>query len=134
MERPWVVRATTTLSIVVYLAVGVAAFMANETKPCESSAAPAAAADDPCTEPLTFIDALYMSIITITTVGYGDFSPQGTGMKVFTILYILVGTTCAPPPLSHTVVPALPHRTIPLHVHILQQIHACACTGTPFSI
>ena len=58
MERPWVVRATTTLSIVVYLAVGVAAFMANETKPCESSVAPTAAADDPCTEPLTFIDAL----------------------------------------------------------------------------
>ena len=106
MERPWVVRATTT-PIVVYLAVGVAAFMANETKPCESSVAPTAAADDPCTEPLTFIDALYMSIITITTVGYGDFSPHGTGMKVFTILYILVGTTYAPPPLSHTrIVPA----------------------------
>ena len=105
MERPWVVRATTTLSIVVYLAVGVAAFMANETKPCESSAAPASAADDACTEPLTFIDALYMAIITISTVGYGDFSPKSTGMKVFTIIYILVGTTYVHPPLAHTYCP-----------------------------
>lgn len=98
MDHPWVGRAVTAVSIAVYLAVGVATFMANETKPCESSAALAAAAEkgkgnDPCIEPFTFIDALYMSIITISTVGYGDFSPQGTGMKVFTIIYILVGTT-----------------------------------------
>jgi len=39
----------------------------------------------------TYLDSLYFSIITLTTVGYGDFSPQTDGGKVFTILYIIVG-------------------------------------------
>lgn len=39
----------------------------------------------------SWIDALYFSIITLTTIGYGDFSPQTPGGKIFTIFYILVG-------------------------------------------
>ena len=39
----------------------------------------------------TWLDAFYFSIITLTTIGYGDFSPQTTGGKLFTIFYILVG-------------------------------------------
>ena len=38
-----------------------------------------------------WIDALYFSVITLTTVGYGDFSPQTTAGKVFTIFYIILG-------------------------------------------
>lgn len=38
-----------------------------------------------------WIDALYFSVITLTTVGYGDFSPQTTGGKIFTIFYIILG-------------------------------------------
>ena len=38
-----------------------------------------------------YVDALYFSIITLTTIGYGDFSPQTTGGKLFTIFYIIVG-------------------------------------------
>ena len=37
------------------------------------------------------LDALYFSTITLTTVGYGDFAPQTSFGKVFTIIYILVG-------------------------------------------
>ena len=53
------------------------------------------------------IDALYLTIVTISTVGFGDISPSGAcsddegndlgtsstcvGMRVFTVLYILVG-------------------------------------------
>lgn len=37
----------------------------------------------------SFIDALYMTIITVTTVGYGEVHPFGVGEKVFTILLIL---------------------------------------------
>ncbi len=39
----------------------------------------------------TWLDSLYFSVITLTTVGYGDFSPQTDAGKVFTMIYILVG-------------------------------------------
>lgn len=37
------------------------------------------------------LDALYFSVITLTTVGYGDFSPVTMVGKIFTMFYILVG-------------------------------------------
>lgn len=39
----------------------------------------------------TWLDSLYFSIITLTTIGYGDFSPQTDIGKGFTILYIIIG-------------------------------------------
>ena len=39
----------------------------------------------------SWLDAFYFSMITLTTIGYGDFSPQTTGGKWFTIFYILIG-------------------------------------------
>jgi hypothetical protein len=38
-----------------------------------------------------FLDALYFSAITLTTIGYGDFSPQTDLGKIFTIIYIGFG-------------------------------------------
>lgn len=42
-------------------------------------------------EGLNWLDAVYFSIITLTSVGYGDISPQTDIGKVFTSVYILVG-------------------------------------------
>lgn len=39
----------------------------------------------------SWIDSLYFSIITLTTIGYGDFSPQTQAGKLFTIFYIVLG-------------------------------------------
>ena len=39
----------------------------------------------------TLIDAFYFSVITLTTVGYGDLSPTTPGSKLFTAFYILMG-------------------------------------------
>eukprot|EP00746_Dinoflagellata_sp_MGD_P010130 gnl/MRDRNA2_/MRDRNA2_120829_c0_seq1.p1 gnl/MRDRNA2_/MRDRNA2_120829_c0~~gnl/MRDRNA2_/MRDRNA2_120829_c0_seq1.p1 ORF type:complete len:620 (-),score=147.85 gnl/MRDRNA2_/MRDRNA2_120829_c0_seq1:115-1974(-) len=38
-------------------------------------------------------DALYFSAVTVTTVGYGDFSPSNDNMRIFTVFYILFGLT-----------------------------------------
>ena len=42
-------------------------------------------------EEWSWIDSLYFSVITLTTVGYGDFSPSTDAGKLFTIFYILIG-------------------------------------------
>ncbi len=42
-------------------------------------------------EHLRLLDALYFSTITLTTVGYGDFSPHTDAGKLFTMVYLLVG-------------------------------------------
>lgn len=39
----------------------------------------------------TLLDALYFSVVTLTTVGFGDFAPETAAGKIFTIFYILVG-------------------------------------------
>lgn len=42
-------------------------------------------------EDKVFIDALYMTIVTVSTVGYGDMVPTSPGGKMFNILLIFVG-------------------------------------------
>jgi voltage-gated potassium channel len=42
-------------------------------------------------EDLRWIDCLYFSVITLTTVGYGDFAPTTTPGKIFTMVYVVVG-------------------------------------------
>jgi voltage-gated potassium channel Kch len=39
----------------------------------------------------SYIDSLYFSVVTLTTIGYGDFAPQTDEGKLFTILYIVIG-------------------------------------------
>lgn len=38
-----------------------------------------------------YLDSFYFSVITLTTIGFGDFSPQTTGGKIFTMIYVLIG-------------------------------------------
>jgi voltage-gated potassium channel len=39
----------------------------------------------------SFLDALYMTVITLTTVGYGEVHPLSTAGKIFTIILLMVG-------------------------------------------
>ncbi len=39
----------------------------------------------------SFIDALYMTVITITTIGFGEVHPFGVEEKIFTVILILLG-------------------------------------------
>ncbi len=38
-----------------------------------------------------YIDALYFAVVTMATVGYGDFAPTTAAGKVFTIGYLFIG-------------------------------------------
>ncbi|HET6444874.1 MAG TPA: potassium channel family protein [candidate division Zixibacteria bacterium] len=37
------------------------------------------------------LDSLYFSVVTLATVGYGDFSPETAAGKVFAMVYMLFG-------------------------------------------
>ena len=42
-----------------------------------------------------YLDALYFSAYTMTTVGYGDFVPKTDAGKIFTIFYVFTGVAIA---------------------------------------
>ncbi len=42
-------------------------------------------------EKLTWFDSYYFSVITLSTVGYGDITPHTTIGKLFTTFYIFTG-------------------------------------------
>ena len=46
-------------------------------------------------EKWSYLDAVYFSAATITTVGYGDIAPQTNAGKVFTIFYLFAGVGIA---------------------------------------
>lgn len=42
-------------------------------------------------EQYSWVDAYYMSVVTLATVGYGDYVPHTDFGKIFTTFYILIG-------------------------------------------
>jgi voltage-gated potassium channel len=46
-------------------------------------------------EGYSLVDALYMTVTTLTTVGFGEIEPLGTGGRIFTLSLIAIGFTAA---------------------------------------
>lgn len=44
-------------------------------------------------EKWNWLDSVYFTIVTLATVGYGDYVPHTNAGKIFTIFYILIGIT-----------------------------------------
>lgn len=42
-------------------------------------------------EGLRWVDAFYLSVVTLTTVGYGDLHPVTDAGKIFTVIYLFTG-------------------------------------------
>lgn len=42
-------------------------------------------------EDWTAVESFYFAVITISTVGYGDFIPSSRAGKLFTVFYVLIG-------------------------------------------
>jgi voltage-gated potassium channel len=43
------------------------------------------------TEHWSWVDAYYFSVVSLTTVGYGDLTPHTTSGKIFTTIYLMFG-------------------------------------------
>jgi hypothetical protein len=41
----------------------------------------------------SWVDALYFSVVAVTTVGFGDLTPTTNLTKLFTVFYVLAGAT-----------------------------------------
>lgn len=80
------------------LALGAAAFHVLEGEIC-SFAPPTAAGDSPaapaaaavCGPRLSLVDSLYLSAMTLTTIGFGDLTPTTPESKVFMMVFSLLG-------------------------------------------
>ena len=42
-------------------------------------------------EDWSWVDSLYFSVVAVTTVGFGDFTPSTDASKIFTVVYLLMG-------------------------------------------
>ena len=67
-------------------------------------------------------DAIYFQMVTVSTVGYGDFSPSTDAMRVFTVFWILIGIIVVFTQLAK----AVNFFTLPI-VHTVQRFFDCVC-------
>eukprot|EP01051_Picozoa_sp_SAG22_P012492 SAG22_NODE_1304_length_4796_cov_4.746914_4_plen_131_part_00 len=70
---------------------------------------------------LHWIDALYFTVVTASTVGYGDVTPQSAWGKVFSILYIPVAVVVMSKAVMTLALIPSDYRRLKLEEYVLDQ-------------
>lgn len=76
---------------------------------------------------MTFVDAMYFTVVTATTVGFGDYVPSSTGAKVFSLVYVPVSVVMVAGALQYVANVPLKKRSERLENYVLSQFgkHVC---------
>lgn len=83
--------ALIAFGVLFYCLVERKACVAEESASCECGNKDHVELFGECSEPWTVTDSLYFTLVTISTVGYGDFAPTTVEGQVFTVLFCFVG-------------------------------------------
>jgi len=62
-----------------------------------------------------WLDAVYFSVISLATVGYGDFTPKTDAGKLFTIGYLIVGIAVFAALINNVIKSRIAKRSIKYH-------------------
>jgi voltage-gated potassium channel len=75
----------------------------------------------------TLADAAYVSIVTMTTVGFGDFTPTTPDARLFLIYIIILSITLLSTAIGATLIPAMARKieqiTIGRHSKVIRKNH-----------
>ncbi len=84
LPQKYALTLSMMLSVLAAFLLGYFVFLFFLEKPCLDDAEKSCHIDG--------IEALYFTVVTISTVGYGDYSPvKNTALRTFTVFYIILG-------------------------------------------
>ena len=72
-------------------------------------------------ENFTAIDSFYWAVVSVTTIGYGNFVPETTGGKIFTMVFIGVGCLMMAQVLSNIVITPIAMRQLKNEINVISQ-------------
>ena len=72
-------------------------------------------------ESLKLVDALYFTVVTATTVGFGDYYPQTVAGKIFTLFYVPFSVVTVAGAINHIAAVPLDSRRAKVENYVLSQ-------------
>jgi potassium channel subfamily K len=73
------------------------------------------------TEGLSFVDGFYLTVVTVTSVGYGDISPKSEAGRIFSIFFILPAAIATAHAMSAAAAVPMKRHTKSLETMVIRQ-------------